>query len=162
MGTQPIPSERRRHPRKGVLANLENITYGLLRTCGIGGEDTRKTMRDGSLQRVQQRCRTTSAGSRSSQPRFRFFEVVLAFLRSKKIKGRSWLRRKGTAMTANLVIVVSNPRPKREPHYPETWLLYSQGQGPVEVHVARDRAERPHVVDEGVASDLISGLASVV
>ena len=54
-------------------------------------------------------------------------------------------------MSANLVIVVRNPEPNRERRYPGTWLLYSRGQDPLEVHVAHDGFNRPHVLDKGAA-----------
>jgi hypothetical protein len=43
-------------------------------------------------------------------------------------------------MVADLVIVVTNDQPSREEQYPRTWLLYREGQGPVEVHVEPSRA----------------------
>ena len=54
-------------------------------------------------------------------------------------------------MSANLVIVVRNPEPNRERRYPGTWLLYSRGQDPLEVHVAHDGFNRPHVLNTGAA-----------
>jgi hypothetical protein len=42
-------------------------------------------------------------------------------------------------MAADLVIVVSNDQPSREEQYPRTWLLYREGQGPVEVHAEFSR-----------------------
>jgi hypothetical protein len=43
-------------------------------------------------------------------------------------KDNSRLRKEGTTMSANLVIVHSNPQPNRKRHYPEQWLVYSQGR----------------------------------
>ena len=54
-------------------------------------------------------------------------------------------------MTTNLVVIVSNDRPNRQEHYPRTWLLYTQGQDAVEVHVAHDSNHRPHVLGKGAA-----------
>lgn len=54
-------------------------------------------------------------------------------------------------MTANLEIVVNNPTPHREERYPRTWLLYTQGQGPVEVEVERDHNNTPHVLTKAAA-----------
>jgi hypothetical protein len=38
MNLQPIFVERRERPRVGVFAELENITYGVLRKHGIASE----------------------------------------------------------------------------------------------------------------------------
>ena len=54
-------------------------------------------------------------------------------------------------MTIDLVIVASNPQPKREARYPRTWLLYRQGQGPVKVQVERDNNKTPHMRDKAPA-----------
>jgi hypothetical protein len=35
MATQAISIERRQHPREGILGQLENITYTILRKYGI-------------------------------------------------------------------------------------------------------------------------------
>jgi long-subunit fatty acid transport protein len=53
-------------------------------------------------------------------------------------------------MSVNLVIVHSNPQPKREQHYPVQWLFYSQGQE-LRVQVEHDNDCRPHVLDKGAA-----------
>jgi hypothetical protein len=74
---------------------------------------------------------------------------LLALCRRTRDKSR--LRKEGTTMTANLVIVVSNPKPNRERCYPGTWLLYSRGRDPLEVHVAHDSDDRPHVLNKGAA-----------
>ena len=37
MKTQVIVMERRRHVREGVLAEIENVTYRVLRNYGING-----------------------------------------------------------------------------------------------------------------------------
>jgi hypothetical protein len=51
-------------------------------------------------------------------------------------------------MLANLMIVVSNDKPSREQQYASTWLLQRRGQNVVEVHVARDSENKPHVRDK--------------
>jgi hypothetical protein len=38
MNNQAIFVERRTHPRLGVMAELENITYGILRKHGVVNE----------------------------------------------------------------------------------------------------------------------------
>jgi hypothetical protein len=54
-------------------------------------------------------------------------------------------------MSTNLVIAARNAKPNREPQYPRTWLLFTRGQDPIEVHVAHDSDNRPHVLDKGAA-----------
>jgi hypothetical protein len=54
-------------------------------------------------------------------------------------------------VTADLVIVARNQQPKREARYPRTWLLYTLGQDPVEVHVEHDSHNTPHVLNKGAA-----------
>ena len=51
---------------------------------------------------------------------------------------------------ANLMIVVANPSPSRQPHYPRTWLLHSQERA-VKVHVTHVANAKPHIVDKGAA-----------
>jgi hypothetical protein len=148
MATQAISIERRQHPREGILGQLENITYGILRKYGIPGEAPREAVMSGPPQEVREQPRTTTK-SRSSQPGFRLPRRFRAFCRRTRDKSR--LRKEGTTMTANLVIVVSNPQPNRERRYPGTWLLYSRVRDPLEVHVAHDNADRPHVLDKGAA-----------
>ncbi|HZW93573.1 MAG TPA: hypothetical protein VFF64_11540 [Candidatus Eremiobacteraceae bacterium] len=41
MNNQTIFVERRQRPRLGVMAELENMTYGILRKHGVGGEPIR-------------------------------------------------------------------------------------------------------------------------
>lgn len=53
-------------------------------------------------------------------------------------------------MSANLVIIHSNPQPNRTRQYPCTWLVYSQGQ-PLQMRVEHDGDYRPHVLDKGAA-----------
>ena len=53
-------------------------------------------------------------------------------------------------MSANLVIVHSNPQPNIERDYPIVWLVYSLGQE-FQVHVERDGDHKPHVLDKGAA-----------
>jgi hypothetical protein len=67
------------------------------------------------------------------------------------VQGQDRLRKEGTTMPANLVIVVRNPEPNRERSYPGTWLLYSREHEPLEVHVAHDGLNRPHVLNKGAA-----------
>lgn len=38
MTTKLITIDRRRHPRDGVFAEIENVTYALLRKHGINGQ----------------------------------------------------------------------------------------------------------------------------
>ena len=44
MNTRTNVVERREHPRVGVLAQLENITYSILRKHGVFGSLYRKTL----------------------------------------------------------------------------------------------------------------------
>lgn len=66
-------------------------------------------------------------------------------------QGQSRPGKEGATMTANLVIVVNNSQPNRDRRYPGTWLLYSRECDPLEVHVAHDSLDRPHVLDKNVA-----------
>ena len=62
MTTQAIPIERRQHPREGIMGQLENITYTILRKHGIGAEAPREAVSAGTSQaRVQKRCRAIAA-----------------------------------------------------------------------------------------------------
>jgi hypothetical protein len=62
MATQAIPIERRQHPREGIIGQLENITYTILRKHGIGAEAPREAVSAGTSQAgVQKRCRTLAA-----------------------------------------------------------------------------------------------------
>jgi hypothetical protein len=54
-------------------------------------------------------------------------------------------------MSPSLVIAISNSRPNREERYPDTWLLYTQGQDPIEIHVVHDTCSRPRVLHKGAA-----------
>jgi hypothetical protein len=150
MATQAISIERRQHTREGILGQLENITYTILRKYGIAGEATREVVSGGTPQRVQ-RCRTTSTTkSRSSQPGLRLHRPSLA-LAHRRRTNRALLRKEGTTMSANLANVVRNLEPNRQRHYPGTWLLHRRGHDPLEVHVAHDGSDRPHVLDKGAA-----------
>jgi hypothetical protein len=51
---------------------------------------------------------------------------------------------------ANLIVIARNDQPKREEHYPQTWLLY-KGDDMTEVHVAHDSLNRPRVLAKGAA-----------
>jgi hypothetical protein len=42
MGSEAISVERRQHSREGILGELENITYGVLRKYGVASEATCK------------------------------------------------------------------------------------------------------------------------
>jgi hypothetical protein len=77
--------------------------------------------------------------------------TVLATTEAGKQRARIDPEKEGTAMVANLVIVVRNDQPSREEHYPGTWLLYRRGQDVVEVHVAHDSHHKPYVLDGAVA-----------
>ena len=54
-------------------------------------------------------------------------------------------------MSNNLVIVVNNPKPNREQRHHRTWLLYKRGQDTLEVHVAHDSHNKPHVLEKSAA-----------
>ena len=47
---------------------------------------------------------------------------------------------------AGLTIVVRNESPKREGHYPKSWMVYSAGQA-VKIAVAHNKASYPYVKD---------------
>jgi hypothetical protein len=51
---------------------------------------------------------------------------------------------------ANLMIVVANPAPSRQPHYPRTWLLHAQKRA-AKVHVTHVANAKPHIVDKSAA-----------
>jgi len=147
MATQAISIERRHHSREGILGPLENITYTVLRKYGITGETIRETVMNGTPREVrasERQADRTALGCHSG-----LVPAVPAIVQ--KNQGESRPRKEGTTMTANLVIVVSNPQPNRERRYPGTWLLYSRGHDPLEVHVAQDSLARPHVLDKSVA-----------
>ncbi|HYL12491.1 MAG TPA: hypothetical protein VEV41_05630 [Terriglobales bacterium] len=148
MVTQAIPIERRQHPREGILGQLENITYGVLRKYGILGEARREAVMSRTPQEAREQPRTTTKRP-SNWPGFRLLQRLLAARR--RTGDNSRLRKKGTTMSANLVIVVNNPQPRREPCYPGTWLLYRRGRDPIEVHVAHERSDKAHVLDKGAA-----------
>jgi hypothetical protein len=145
MATQAISIERRQHPRDGILGQLENITYGVLRKYGITGEAGRETV-SGTPREVpatERRVNRAALGCRSGCSR-QCPPIV-------QNQAKSRFRKEGTTMTAKLVIVVNNSQPNRERRYPGTWLLHSRGRDPLEVHVAHDSLDRPHVLDKGVA-----------
>jgi hypothetical protein len=53
-----------------------------------------------------------------------------------------------TSNTSNLTIIARNAAPKREGHYPQTWMVYSAGQA-IRVDVAHDHASsHPYVEDK--------------
>jgi hypothetical protein len=147
MDTQANASEPRQHPREGILAQLENITYSVLRKYGIGGESTREAVMSGAPQEsaVQNDVHQEPLEARRS------VASAISCISASQSKNKSRLRKEGTTMSANLVIVLSNSKPNRERRYPATWLLYSRGQDPLQVHVAHDNSDRPHVLDKGAA-----------
>ena len=49
-----------------------------------------------------------------------------------------------------LEVVFSNPEPKREPQYPNVWLLLSNSRS-LKVFVVQDAARRPRVVGREAA-----------
>jgi len=53
MATQAISVERRQHAREGILGQLENITYTVLRKYGITGETIRETVMNGTPREVR-------------------------------------------------------------------------------------------------------------
>jgi len=53
-------------------------------------------------------------------------------------------------MSANLVIVNSNPQPDIQRDYPIAWLVYTQGQE-LQLRVERDEDYKPRVFDKGAA-----------
>jgi len=62
MKGQAISGERREHPRVGVMAYLENITYSILRKHGVVSELVRQAPAvDPSTDSVQQKGATTMA-----------------------------------------------------------------------------------------------------
>jgi hypothetical protein len=54
-------------------------------------------------------------------------------------------------MNRKLSIVISNSTPQREYQYPRTWLVYSQSEHTVKIHIARNVAGEPAVADKNVA-----------
>jgi hypothetical protein len=51
---------------------------------------------------------------------------------------------------AGLMVIVRNAAPRREGHYPHTWMVYSVGRA-IRVHVAHDHASNPYVEDRCAA-----------
>jgi len=146
MATQAISIERRQRPREGILGRLENITYGVLRKYGITGEAIRESVISGRPQEGRatgRRVDRAAHGCRSG-----LLPAVPPLVQENQGRRPG---KEDTTMAGNLVIVVSNPQPNRERFYPGTWLLYSRGHDPLEVHVARDSFNRPHVLDKSVA-----------
>lgn len=146
MITQTIAGDRRRRPRQGVLAQLEDITYTILRKHGISEDATRV-----------ERCGGTVT-DRSAEKKAASQELVAAtsacLLPSSDTSQHSTnkqLSKEDTSMSTNLVVVVRNPEPNREHNYPGIWLLYRQGPEPLEVHVGHDGHHRPHVLAKGAA-----------
>jgi hypothetical protein len=61
MSSQAISVERRQHPREGILGELENITYGVLRKHGIASEATGEAaMSENETRRVLRRKEDTT------------------------------------------------------------------------------------------------------
>lgn len=50
MTTQPISGERRKHSREGIIGDLENIAYTVLRKHGIAAAATRYAVMSGTPQ----------------------------------------------------------------------------------------------------------------
>ena len=147
MATQAISIERRRHSREGIIGQLENITYTVLRKYGTTGEASRETVMNGTPREVRASERQedrAAIGCHSG-----LLPAVPPIVQENQ--GQSRPGKEGTTMTANLVISVSNSQPNRERRYPSTWLLYSRGRAPLEMHVAHDSFDRPHVLDKRVA-----------
>jgi len=46
MKTQMIIMDRRQHPREGVIAEIENLTYRVLRKYGINGPTEQSSPRN--------------------------------------------------------------------------------------------------------------------
>jgi len=147
MATQANSVERRQHAREGILRQLENITYSVLRKHGITGEVSRETVMNGTPREVrasEMQVDRAALGCHSG-----LLLAVPPIVQENH--GQSRPGKEGTTMTARLFIVVNNPQPNRERRYPGAWLLYSRGQDPLEVHVAHDSFNRPHVLDKSVA-----------
>jgi hypothetical protein len=51
---------------------------------------------------------------------------------------------------AKLTIIARNAAPRREEHYPHTWMVNS-GRKAIRVHVAHDHASHPYVEDRCAA-----------
>jgi len=147
MTTQAMSVERRQQAREGILGQLENITYTVLRKYGITGETFRETLMNGAPREVrasEMQVDRAALGCHSG-----LLPAVPPIVRENQDQSRPG--KEGTTMTANLVTVITNPQPNRERRYPGTWLLYSLGRDPLEVHVAHDSLDRPHVLDKSVA-----------
>jgi len=147
MATQAISIERRQHSREGIIGQLENITYTVLRKYGTTGEASRETVMNGTPREVpasERQVDRAALGCHSA-----LLPAVPPIVQENQ--GQSRPGKEGTIMTANLVIVISNPQPNRERRYPGTWLLYSRGRDPLEVQVAHDSLDRPRVLNKSVA-----------
>ena len=149
MATQASASERRQHPREGIMGQLENITYSVLRKYSITCESTREAVMSGAHQ--ESALQNDVHQEPLELARLSMASAIPRISASQETKNSSSLRKEGTTMPANLVIVLSNPKPNRERHYPGTWLLYRRGQDPVQVSVAYDSSDRPHVLYKGAA-----------
>ena len=55
-------------------------------------------------------------------------------------------------MSWKLYIAARDTQPEREEQYPSDWLLFKQREGPIAVHIERDPANTPHVVNKIAAS----------
>jgi len=51
---------------------------------------------------------------------------------------------------SSLAIVFSNPQPRREPQYPNGWMLI-RGDSQLRIYVSRDHASRPSIVKKEAA-----------
>jgi hypothetical protein len=147
MATQAISIERRQHSREGIIGRLENLTYTVLRKYGMTCEASRERVMNGTPREVrasERQVDRADLGCRSG-----LVPAVPPIVQENQ--GQSRPGKEGATMTASLVIVVNNPQPNRERRYPGTWLLYSRGRDPLEVHVTHDGLDRPHVLDKSVA-----------
>jgi len=50
----------------------------------------------------------------------------------------------------DLTIIMRNTEPRRERHYPHTWMIYTGGHA-IMVHVEHDHASHPYVEGKHVA-----------
>jgi hypothetical protein len=158
MTTQTISTERRQHSREGIIGRLEDITYTLLRKYGMTCEASRERVMNGAPREVgasERQVDRAALGCRSG-----LVPAVPPIVQENQ--GQSRPGKEGTIMTANLVIVVNNSQPNRERRYPGTWLLYSRGRDPLEMYVAHDSLDRPHVARHACGIDpSIAGLPCV-
>src|SRR5207245_5620154 len=147
MASKVIRIDRRKHPRDGIVGQLETITYAILRKYSITGEVTGGAT-GGAASFVREPPRKFSA-NKKIRPSGSCFHQSQGLLSRRRSTSR--LRNVDRTMSTNLAIVATNAEPNREQYYPQTWLLYGQGQNTVEVHVAHDSGRIPHVVERSAA-----------